>query len=97
MKIFQSLNDDKVEEEKVYSLAYPLSKFDSYEEQIEANIDDAVDNELSEKLCDVEKRKHLFANYRFWLNREVPKDALAIVIRLFLRSLQIMCILSFLV
>ncbi|VDK73210.1 unnamed protein product [Litomosoides sigmodontis] len=77
----KSLNDDKIEEEKVYSLAYPLSKFDSYEEQIEANIDDSVDNELSGKLCDVEKRKHLFVNYRFWLNREVPKDALAIVIR----------------
>uniref|UniRef100_A0A0R3S3U6 Pescadillo homolog n=1 Tax=Elaeophora elaphi TaxID=1147741 RepID=A0A0R3S3U6_9BILA len=77
----KSEDEDQADEGKVYSLACPLSKFDSYEEQIEANIDDAVDNELSEKLCDVEKRKQLFADYRFWLNREVPKDVLAIIIR----------------
>lgn len=83
MKRFQSEDDDQTEEGKVYSLACPLSKFDSYEGQIDANIDDAVGNELREKLCDVEKRKQLFANYRFWLNREVSKDALAIIIRFY--------------
>ncbi|KAL4002586.1 Pescadillo N-terminus family protein [Acanthocheilonema viteae] len=77
----KSDDDDQTEQGKVYSLACPLSKFDSYEEQIDANIDDAIHNELSEKLCDVEKRKQLFVNCRFWLNREVPKDVLAIIIR----------------
>uniref|UniRef100_A0A1I7VK08 Pescadillo homolog n=1 Tax=Loa loa TaxID=7209 RepID=A0A1I7VK08_LOALO len=77
----KSEDDDQTEEGKVYSLACPLSRFDSYEEHIDVSIDDAVNNELSEKLCDVEKRKQLFANYRFWLNREVPKDVLAIIIR----------------
>uniref|UniRef100_A0AAF5PP75 Pescadillo homolog n=1 Tax=Wuchereria bancrofti TaxID=6293 RepID=A0AAF5PP75_WUCBA len=74
-------DDDQVEEGRVYSLACPLSKFESYEEQIDANIGDAVNDVLNEKLYDVEKRKQLFANYRFWLNREVPKDVLAIIIR----------------
>ncbi|VDO34222.1 unnamed protein product [Brugia timori] len=74
-------DDDQAEEGRVYSLACPLSKFENYEEQIDASIGDEVDNVLNEKLCDVEKRKQLFANYRFWLNREVPKDVLAIIIR----------------
>uniref|UniRef100_A0A915PI92 Pescadillo homolog n=1 Tax=Setaria digitata TaxID=48799 RepID=A0A915PI92_9BILA len=73
---------DATEEGRVYSLACPLSRSDSYEEQIDVNIDDSISNsELSAKLCDVAKRKQLFANCRFWLNREVPKDVLAIIIR----------------
>lgn len=87
LKIFQSEDDDEVEEGRVYSLACPLSKFESCEEHIDASIDDVVDNELTAKLHDAKKRKQLFANYRFWLNREVPKDVLAIIIRLLSRSL----------
>lgn len=72
-----------MEEERMYSLACPLSRRKDYEEeQIDINIDDAFGNSLNEKLHDIEKRKELFTNCRFWLNREVPKDALAIVIRL---------------
>ncbi|CAG9530602.1 unnamed protein product [Cercopithifilaria johnstoni] len=80
-KLDKSEDDNQAEEGKVYSLACPLSKFDSYEEQIDASIDDTIGNELTEKLCDIEKRKQLFANCRFWLNREVPKDVLTIIIR----------------
>ncbi|CAG9530600.1 unnamed protein product [Cercopithifilaria johnstoni] len=79
--VSESEDDNQAEEGKVYSLACPLSKFDSYEEQIDASIDDTIGNELTEKLCDIEKRKQLFANCRFWLNREVPKDVLTIIIR----------------
>lgn len=81
MKRFQSEDNDETEEGRIYSMAYPLSRFECYEEQIDVNINDAVNNELNDKLCDVEKRKQLFVNCRFWLNREVPKDPLAIIIR----------------
>lgn len=75
-------NDDEMEAERVYCLAAPLSRRENHdEEQVDLNIDDGINNELSEKLLDLEKRKHLFSNCRFWLNREVPKDVLAIVIR----------------
>ncbi|VDK62113.1 unnamed protein product [Onchocerca ochengi] len=77
----KSEDNDETEEGRIYSMAYPLSRFECYEEQIDVNINDAVNNELNDKLCDVEKRKQLFVNCRFWLNREVPKDPLAIIIR----------------
>ncbi|VDP14173.1 unnamed protein product [Onchocerca flexuosa] len=77
----KSENNDETEEGRIYSMAYPLSRFECHEEEIDININDAVNNELNEKLCDVEKRKKLFVNCRFWLNREVPKDPLAIIIR----------------
>ncbi|VDN04935.1 unnamed protein product [Thelazia callipaeda] len=82
LKLCYCDDGDEIEEERIYSLAYPLSKSENHEEQIDVNIDDPFVNELNEKLRDNEKKKQLFINCRFWLNREVPKDVLAIIIRL---------------
>ncbi|KAM3723699.1 Pescadillo [Dirofilaria immitis] len=81
LKSDKSEDNGEAEEGRIYSMACPLSRFSCCEEQIDVNITDTVSNEFNEKLRDVEKRKKLFANCRFWLNREVPKDALTIIIR----------------
>lgn len=77
------------ESEKIYSLACPLAKFeDVVDEQLDMDVIDELNEEINEKFKEVKERRKLFVNCRFWLNREVPKDALAIVIRYTMSYLQ---------
>ncbi|KAL3099750.1 hypothetical protein niasHS_000234 [Heterodera schachtii] len=77
-------------DERVYSLAFPLKRTDKMDVDGcgEPSIidtfaeDDAEGGEsLAEKMRQAEVQKTLFAKCKFFLNREVPKEALAFVIR----------------
>lgn len=81
----QSNADDEEELEKVYSLARPLAKRIDVENEPmpDINIAEGEQSELIDGIRDETRRKNLFVNCRFWINREAPKDMLAIIIRLF--------------
>lgn len=81
----QSSVDDEEEQEKVYSLARPLAKRpDADNEPMpDIGIAEGEQSELAEGIRDEARRKKLFLNCRFWINREAPKDMLAIIVRLF--------------
>lgn len=74
---------DEDEQEKVYGLATPLAKQDPSDELTlpDLNIESEETNELVEKFKDAEAKKKLFVNCWFWLNRETPKEVLALIIR----------------
>ncbi|MFH4980761.1 hypothetical protein AB6A40_007470 [Gnathostoma spinigerum] len=86
-KIAGSLTEPETEEdfEKIYCLARPLNKSEEgevAEPMPDADIDEGQGREsLEEKIKEETMRKRLFFNCRFWLNREVPKTALTLVIR----------------
>lgn len=72
------------EEEKVYSLACPLAREAEAEEDVlpDTSIgDDDTGGEIAEKIREEAALKNLFVNCRFWINREAPKDMLALIIR----------------
>ncbi|KHN72215.1 Pescadillo -like protein [Toxocara canis] len=75
--------DDEEELEKVYSLARPLAKRPDAESEPfpDINIIEGEQSELAKGIRDEARRKRLFVNCRFWINREAPKDMLAIIIR----------------
>jgi pescadillo protein len=68
------------EDNRIALLAYPL-KLESKQEMDEAKIDSFVDNEINEKLHELQMLKTLFKGCNFFLNREVPKESLTLVIR----------------
>uniref|UniRef100_A0A914GZ88 Pescadillo homolog n=1 Tax=Globodera rostochiensis TaxID=31243 RepID=A0A914GZ88_GLORO len=73
-------------DERVYSLAFPLKRTDKSDADcapIDTFADDQIDDgdSLAEKLRQAEALKTLFAKFKFFLNREVPKEPLAFVIR----------------
>lgn len=92
MNFLDYFNEEAIEEEeddKIFSLATPLDRSDKNEEDEEITIDtfendDAVDENgenIANKLKKTMKLRTLFSKYRFFLNREVPKETLAFIIR----------------
>lgn len=79
----QSSVDDEEEQEKVYSLARPLAKRPDAENEPmpDIGIAEGEQSELAEGIRDEARRKKLFLNCHFWINREAPKDMLAIIVR----------------
>jgi pescadillo protein len=78
------VGDDEELIEKVYSLARPLAKRTDHEERDEdehLEMFGEEDNSLAEKLNEVKAIKSLFKGCVFLLNREVPKEALTMIIR----------------
>uniref|UniRef100_A0A0N5AF18 Pescadillo homolog n=1 Tax=Syphacia muris TaxID=451379 RepID=A0A0N5AF18_9BILA len=83
---YSKAQDDEVDEEeaeKIYSLAVPLAKDDtvSVEAMPDLTIDEGASEGLAAKLKDEQVRRSLFANCWFWLNREAPKEVLAVIVR----------------
>uniref|UniRef100_A0A915B5U3 Pescadillo homolog n=1 Tax=Parascaris univalens TaxID=6257 RepID=A0A915B5U3_PARUN len=79
----QSNVDDEDEQEKVYSLARPLAKRADMDNEPmpDIGIAEGEQSELAESIRDEGRRKKLFINCHFWINREAPKDMLAIIVR----------------
>uniref|UniRef100_A0A0K0FUE2 Pescadillo homolog n=1 Tax=Strongyloides venezuelensis TaxID=75913 RepID=A0A0K0FUE2_STRVS len=72
---------DLDDEEKMYSLAKPLARADQEEECVLDDFDDETTNAVIEQVNARKKLRKLFDGCFFYLNREVPKEALAFVIR----------------
>ncbi|CAD5233003.1 unnamed protein product [Bursaphelenchus xylophilus] len=76
---------DEVITDKVYSIAKPIVKKAEGNEEPQAEIDtfdaEETSEALAERLREAEKLRSLFAKNYFWLSREVPKEALTLVIR----------------
>jgi hypothetical protein len=65
-------------------LAFPIRKTEKIEPEVTIDVilEDRNDGEdLADKLRQIESLKVLFSKFKFFLNREVPKEALAFVIR----------------
>ena len=78
---FKQLDTD----DRVYSLAFPLRRTEKTEEpdvEMDTFAEDNTDGaDFFEKLRQAEALKKLFSKFKFFLNREVPKESLAFVIR----------------
>ncbi|KAI1725296.1 pescadillo like protein [Ditylenchus destructor] len=75
-------NSDEVSE-KIYSLAVPLDRVPTSESEVVIdNFDDSdTTGTFAEKLQRAQTLKQLFSKFKFFLNREVPKEPLAFLIR----------------
>ncbi|CAJ0950766.1 unnamed protein product, partial [Mesorhabditis belari] len=69
------------EKEKVYSLCRPIARSRQQEQDEEMEMFEDGDNELAEKLKEAKKLKTLFQGCNFFVNRECPKEALALIVR----------------
>uniref|UniRef100_A0A0N4ZD00 Pescadillo homolog n=1 Tax=Parastrongyloides trichosuri TaxID=131310 RepID=A0A0N4ZD00_PARTI len=69
------------DEEKMYSLAKPLARADQEEEVVLDDFEDETTNAVVEQVNARKKLKTLFKDCLFFLNREVPKEALSFLIR----------------
>lgn len=69
------------DEEKLFSLAKPLARTNQEEEVVLDDFNDEMTNAVIEQVNARKKLKTLFDGCVFFLNREVPKEALAFVIR----------------
>ncbi|CEF68373.1 Pescadillo homolog [Strongyloides ratti] len=77
-KIVKGNLDD---EEKMFFLAKPLARANQEEEVVLDDFNDETTNAVIEQVNARKKLKTLFEGCLFFLNREVPKEALAFVIR----------------
>jgi len=70
------------EEEKVYSLACPIGRGQQDEDVLIDTFPEMdEDGGIAERIQSLQKRKTLFAGLNFFLNREVPKESLTLIIR----------------
>jgi len=82
-------------DDRVFSLAFPLAKIEKTEEELDIcqidtfekedendeEVKEIKEEDLGELLRQNEALKTLFSKMRFFINREVPKEPLAFVIR----------------
>ncbi|CAD5223340.1 unnamed protein product [Bursaphelenchus okinawaensis] len=76
--------EDELVTDKIYSIAKPLvKKSDGKEDQVEIDTFDTEESseQLAQRMKEAETLRSLFAKNYFWLGREVPKEALTLVIR----------------
>jgi len=70
---------------QISSLAFSLKREFTAESESEGNIDSFFESDDVNSLADLiqqrQKMKTLFSNFRFFMNREVPKEALTFIIR----------------
>jgi len=74
---------DEEELDKVYSLARPLARTQEVEPESTVDTFSLMDSEeaLASKLQQLQILRQLFSKCRFFLNREVPKEPLTLIIR----------------
>jgi pescadillo protein len=71
-------------DDRIFSLAFPIKKTEKAEPEVTIDsfpADDVEGENLAEKMRQMQTLKTLFSECKFFLNREVPKESLAFIIR----------------